>query len=103
MVCLLVHCHLWYTHVLGFVCRKRPGQLVMNGRHDHVNGRGGVPSLVCDHKKPHCGYQGRVGYHCEPRTAYQKEARAKESTDLQHFTKTVKAKKVDRCVSSDEN
>jgi DNA (cytosine-5)-methyltransferase 1 len=80
---------LLWTHLC--VCRKRPGQ-------GGLNGRGGVPSLVCDHKKPHCGYQGRVGYHCEPRTVYQKEARVKESMDLQHFTKTVKARKVDRLV-----
>ncbi|KXN85700.1 DNA (cytosine-5)-methyltransferase 1A [Leucoagaricus sp. SymC.cos] len=73
---------------------QQPG---MNGRNEQ--GRPGIPSLVCEHKKPYCGYQGRVGYHCEPRTTYQKEAREKESVDLQHFTKTVKAKKVDRVLA----
>lgn len=56
---------------------------------------------MCDRKESYCGYKGHVEYHCGPRTAYQKAAREKESKDLQHFTKTVKAKKVDRYVFPD--
>lgn len=71
--------------------RKSPGPK----RRDNSSASG-VPALVCEHKQSYCGYKGRVEYHCEPRTMYQKAAREKESTDLQHFTKTVKARKVDR-------
>lgn len=80
----------------GFVRsnRKRPG----SQRRDNGSASG-VPALVCEHKQSYCGYKGRVEYHCEPRTVYQKAAREKESTDLQHFTKTVKARKVDRYAS----
>ncbi|KAF9444348.1 S-adenosyl-L-methionine-dependent methyltransferase [Macrolepiota fuliginosa MF-IS2] len=81
---------------------KRPGQ--KNNERNRARqltddvGRG-VPGLICNHKATHCGYKGRVDYHCEPRTAYQKAAREKESKDLQHFTKTVKARKVDRVLA----
>ncbi|KAJ3571618.1 hypothetical protein NP233_g3648 [Leucocoprinus birnbaumii] len=76
---------------------KRPGQVRRNGRDERE--REGVPVVVCDYKKPHCGYQGRVEYQFEPKTSYQRDARVKESNDLQHYTKTVKARKVDRVVA----
>jgi DNA (cytosine-5)-methyltransferase 1 len=78
-----------------FVCRKRPGP-TRRSRDDIT--RRDIPALVCEHKRAHCGYEGRKEYECEPRTKYQKDARQKETADLQHFTKTVKARKVDRYV-----
>jgi len=72
--------------------RKRPGETRRNDQ-----GRENIPTFVCDDKKSHCGYEGRdVRYHYEPKTSYQRDSRKKESTDLQHYTKTVKARKVDR-------
>ena len=74
--------------------RKRPGETRRNDQ-DREN----IPAFVCDDKKSHCGYEGRdVRYHYEPKTSYQRDSRKKESTDLQHYTKTVKARKVDRWV-----
>jgi len=82
----------WSVHALRMEIRKRPGATRRNDR-----GRENIPAFVCDDKKSRCGYEGRdVGYHHEPKTSYQRDSRKKESTDLQHYTKTVKARKVDR-------
>ncbi|KAF8899291.1 S-adenosyl-L-methionine-dependent methyltransferase [Infundibulicybe gibba] len=58
-----------------------------------------IPALVCKRSEPHCGYQGVVPYHCEPKTSYQVGARKQPTLDLQHFTKCLLPKKVDRVVS----
>ena len=57
-----------------------------------------VPALDCKTSSAHCGYEGDVEYHHPPRTTYQLAARIKDTQDLQHFTKCLLPKKVERCV-----
>lgn len=66
-----------------------------------------MPSLVCKDSSVnvHCGYHGTPGpdkdfdYHHEPRTGYQKIARNKITSDLQHFTRCFPKKSIERVVS----
>ncbi|KAF9469568.1 S-adenosyl-L-methionine-dependent methyltransferase [Collybia nuda] len=58
-----------------------------------------VPTLECNYRSPHCGFQGVVEYQYAAKTTYQVAARAKPTTDLQHFTKCLLPKRVERVVS----
>ncbi|RDB29208.1 DNA (cytosine-5)-methyltransferase 3 [Hypsizygus marmoreus] len=59
-----------------------------------------IPALPCKYNTPHCGYEGKnVPYHHAPRTSYQLAARAKPTADIQHFTRCLLPKKVERVVS----
>ncbi|KAJ7610870.1 S-adenosyl-L-methionine-dependent methyltransferase [Roridomyces roridus] len=59
----------------------------------------GIPVVKCDYEKPHCGYEGVVQYKYEPRTSYQREAREHATEDLQHFTRCLLPKTVERVVT----
>jgi len=55
-----------------------------------------IPALLCKQTLAHCGYEGVVRYHHEPKTTYQVRARLEPTEDLQHYTKCLLPKKVER-------
>ncbi|KAF7347516.1 Mitogen-activated protein kinase [Mycena venus] len=61
--------------------------------------RKNVPVYACDHKKSHCGPEGVVAYKHEPRTSYQRQARERPTQDLQHYTRCLLPKTVERVVT----
>ncbi|KAH7927250.1 S-adenosyl-L-methionine-dependent methyltransferase [Leucogyrophana mollusca] len=70
------------------------------GRREEERRRQTVPTRNCDAEKNLCGFRGPdVEYEHEPRTSFQKWCREKNSSDLQHYTRTYDAKKVERVVS----
>ncbi|KNZ81672.1 DNA (cytosine-5)-methyltransferase 1 [Termitomyces sp. J132] len=64
-----------------------------------LNGRSGIPQMICDPASKHCGYSGNVRYHHEVKTSYQEAARSKGTKNLQHFTRTFKPEKVKRVIA----
>ncbi|CAA7265858.1 unnamed protein product [Cyclocybe aegerita] len=58
-----------------------------------------VPSFECKVSEQHCGFKGRIGYYSEPKTTFQHTARLNPTTDIQHYTKCLIPKKVERVVS----
>ncbi|KAK0233815.1 S-adenosyl-L-methionine-dependent methyltransferase [Armillaria fumosa] len=61
--------------------------------------RRGIKSLLCKPTDAYCGYEGRIQYHHAPKTRYQKEARKNATANLQHFTRSLKEKIVERIVN----
>ncbi|KAF8215788.1 S-adenosyl-L-methionine-dependent methyltransferase [Mycena galopus ATCC 62051] len=61
--------------------------------------RRNIPVYECDHKKAHCGPEGVVAYRHEPRTSFQRQARERPTLDLQHFTRCLLPKTVERVVT----
>ncbi|KAG7452102.1 S-adenosyl-L-methionine-dependent methyltransferase [Guyanagaster necrorhizus] len=59
----------------------------------------GIKSLFCKSTDAHCGYEGRTPYHHAPLTRYQKEARKNATENIQHFTRPLKEKIVERIVN----
>ncbi|KAK0208944.1 S-adenosyl-L-methionine-dependent methyltransferase [Desarmillaria ectypa] len=59
----------------------------------------GIKSLLCKRTDAHCGYEGRISYHHAPSTRYQKEARKNATANIQHFTRSLKEKIVERIVN----
>ncbi|KAJ6520196.1 S-adenosyl-L-methionine-dependent methyltransferase [Mycena sanguinolenta] len=57
-----------------------------------------VPVYECDHKKAHCGPAG-AAYQHEPRTSFQRQARERPTQDLQHITRCLLPKTVERVVT----
>ena len=55
-----------------------------------------IPAFECDEEKPYVGFSGAVRYHDAPRTTFQAWCREKQTEDLQHFTRTLKAATVER-------
>ncbi|KAF9011170.1 hypothetical protein BDQ17DRAFT_1233710 [Cyathus striatus] len=60
---------------------------------------GSIPSFECSKNVSFCGFKGAVGYHHPPKTSYQVGARQVATTDLQHYTKCLIPKKVERVVA----
>lgn len=58
----------------------------------------GIKSVACKKTDAYAGLPGVVQYHHEPKTRYQIRARAKPTTDLQHYTRVFVPKKVERYV-----
>lgn len=60
-----------------------------------------IPAIdCCDRNGWFCGYHGaNAPYHHDPKTRYQAQARRRVSRDLQHYTRCLIAKKVERVVS----
>jgi DNA (cytosine-5)-methyltransferase 1 len=59
-----------------------------------------IPFKKCKKDRPWCGYSGEdVEYEHEPMTAFQKWCRKEPSKDLQQYTRTYEAIKVERVVS----
>lgn len=59
-----------------------------------------IPIKKCKKDRPWCGYSGEdVEYEHEPTTAFQKWCREEPSKDLQQYTRTYEAIKVERVVS----
>jgi DNA (cytosine-5)-methyltransferase 1 len=58
-----------------------------------------IHTIECKSSSPYCGFQGVVEYEHEARTTYQAAARARPTKDLQHFTKCLPPKKVERLVN----
>ncbi|KAG1839477.1 S-adenosyl-L-methionine-dependent methyltransferase [Suillus tomentosus] len=59
-----------------------------------------IPPKKCKKDRPWCGYFGaNVEYEHEPMTAFQKWCREEPSQDLQQYTRTYEAIKVERVVS----
>ncbi|SJL06388.1 uncharacterized protein ARMOST_09724 [Armillaria ostoyae] len=61
--------------------------------------RRGIKSLLCKSTDAHCGYEGRIPYYHAPKTRYQKEARRNATANIQHFTRPLKEKIVERIVN----
>ncbi|KAK0466328.1 S-adenosyl-L-methionine-dependent methyltransferase [Desarmillaria tabescens] len=59
----------------------------------------GIKSLHCKSTDARCGYEGKIPYHHAPSTRYQKEARKNATSNLQHFTRPLKEKIVERIVN----
>ncbi|KAJ7922796.1 hypothetical protein B0H13DRAFT_1865409 [Mycena leptocephala] len=59
----------------------------------------GIPVYKCEREKAHCGYEGVVPYKHEPRTSFQRQARERPTGDLQHFTRCLLPKTVERVVT----
>jgi hypothetical protein len=55
-----------------------------------------IPAFECKKSDPYCGYNGNVEYHHAPKTTYQLAARSRLTQNLQHFTKCLLPKKVER-------
>ncbi|KAJ7665420.1 S-adenosyl-L-methionine-dependent methyltransferase [Mycena polygramma] len=60
--------------------------------------RKGIQAYECDREQAHCGYEG-VAYKHEPRTSYQRQARERPTEDLQHYTRCLLPKTVERVVT----
>ncbi|KAJ7269358.1 S-adenosyl-L-methionine-dependent methyltransferase [Mycena haematopus] len=60
--------------------------------------RSNIPAYKCDNKKAHCGPEGVIYGH-EPRTSFQRQARERPTQDLQHFTRCLQLKTVERVVT----
>ncbi|KAG1717820.1 S-adenosyl-L-methionine-dependent methyltransferase [Suillus lakei] len=59
-----------------------------------------IPLKKCKKDRPWCGYSGEdVEYEHDPTTAFQKWCRQEPSKDLQQYTRTYEAIKVERVVS----
>lgn len=59
-----------------------------------------IPLKKCKKDRPWCGYSGEnVEYEHEPTTAFQRWCREEPSKDLQQYTRTYEAIKVERVVS----
>ncbi|KAJ7508728.1 hypothetical protein B0H11DRAFT_1966459 [Mycena galericulata] len=77
-----------------------PGQVSVELRKvQRQRKREGIPVFKCDHEQAHCGFEGIVDYQHEPRTSYQWEARERPTTDIQHFTRCLLPKTVERVVT----
>ncbi|KAJ7109832.1 S-adenosyl-L-methionine-dependent methyltransferase [Mycena epipterygia] len=59
----------------------------------------GIPAYGCDRDKTHCGYEGMVEYEHEPRTSFQMQARERPTENIQHFTRCLLPKTVERVVT----
>ncbi|KAF8167566.1 hypothetical protein B0H34DRAFT_792278 [Crassisporium funariophilum] len=57
-----------------------------------------IPSKECRTDQPYCGFKGEIGYHQNPNTSYQQKARLVPTTDIQHYTRVLLPKKVERVV-----
>ncbi|KDR85517.1 hypothetical protein GALMADRAFT_218616 [Galerina marginata CBS 339.88] len=58
-----------------------------------------IPSIECKTSEPYCGFSGQIGYHMNPQTRYQKSARLIPTTDIQHYTKVLLPRKVERVLN----
>lgn len=61
--------------------------------------REGIPAFACERDKTHCGFEGVVPYRHEPRSSFQREARERPTENLQHFTRCLLPKTVERVVT----
>ncbi|KAH9486450.1 DNA (cytosine-5)-methyltransferase 1 [Psilocybe cubensis] len=55
-----------------------------------------VAAVDCNVKDTYSGFSGKIGYHIDPKTRYQKQARLKETIDIQHYTRCLLPRKVER-------
>ncbi|PPQ86962.1 hypothetical protein CVT25_009784 [Psilocybe cyanescens] len=58
-----------------------------------------VPAVECDIKETFSGFRGKIGYYTSPQTRYQQRARLLETADIQHYTKCLLPKKVERVLN----
>ncbi|KAJ7687355.1 S-adenosyl-L-methionine-dependent methyltransferase [Mycena rosella] len=61
--------------------------------------REGIPAYPCEREKNHCGLEGVVAYRHEPRTSFQREARERPTENIQHITRCLLPKTVERVVT----
>ncbi|KAL0571093.1 hypothetical protein V5O48_010860 [Marasmius crinis-equi] len=79
-----------------------PGRLTLEKRQqyrDRLEGRNDVEKVTmerCKISEAFCGVRPPRNYDHGPRTRYQKQARARGCTDLQHYTKIVRDPKIQR-------
>ncbi|KAJ7024401.1 S-adenosyl-L-methionine-dependent methyltransferase [Mycena alexandri] len=59
----------------------------------------GIPVLACVRDEAHCGFQGVVAYRHGPKTSFQREARERPVVDMQHYTRCLLPKTVERVVT----
>ncbi|KAJ7070674.1 hypothetical protein C8F01DRAFT_1362531 [Mycena amicta] len=60
--------------------------------------RSGVPTLKCDRKEAYCGFED-VEYQHEPQTSFQKQAREQRTENLQHYTRCLLPRTIERVIS----
>ncbi|KAJ7204406.1 S-adenosyl-L-methionine-dependent methyltransferase [Mycena pura] len=61
--------------------------------------RDGIPVFESDRDKAHCGFEGAVEYKHEPRTSFQRQARERQTDDLQQYTRCLLPKTTERVVT----
>ncbi|KAJ7492258.1 S-adenosyl-L-methionine-dependent methyltransferase [Mycena latifolia] len=61
--------------------------------------RKGIPAYACERDKTHCGYEGVVAYRHEPRTSFQRQARERPTENIQHFSRCLLPRTVERVVT----
>jgi hypothetical protein len=55
-----------------------------------------IPALKCDPERKHCGYMGNVPYRHAPRNSFQAFCREIPTRNLQHITRILVPKKIER-------
>ncbi|KAJ7150376.1 S-adenosyl-L-methionine-dependent methyltransferase [Mycena filopes] len=59
----------------------------------------GIPVLACVRENAHCGFEGIVAYRHDPKTSFQREARVRPVIDIQHYTRCLLPKTVERVIT----
>ncbi|KAJ3509389.1 hypothetical protein NLJ89_g5249 [Agrocybe chaxingu] len=77
----------------------RPDREPLDKREKRQRRAATIPSFKCKVAEQHCGFKGRIGYYSEPKTTFQHMARLNPTSDIQHYTKCLILKKVERIVS----
>ncbi|KAK7063908.1 mitogen-activated protein kinase [Favolaschia claudopus] len=61
--------------------------------------RADIAALECDYKSAHCGFEGDAGYGHKPWTSFQRQARERATQDIQHYTRCLLPKTVERVLN----